>query len=50
MNQGEEHDKRHFPLSSGDRLKVYKFNLSSCIVFTFINLLITCEKEVSSPV
>ena len=34
--QGEEHDKRHFPLSSGERLKAYKLNLSPCIVFAFI--------------
>ena len=34
--QGEEHDKRHFPLSSGERLKVYKLNLSPCTVFSFI--------------
>ena len=33
---GEEHDKRHFPLSSGERLKVDKLNLSPCIVFSFI--------------
>ena len=32
--QGEEHDKRHFLLSSRKRLKVYKLIL--CIVFSFI--------------
>ena len=34
--QGVEHDKRHFLLSLGERLKVYKLNLSPCIVFSYI--------------
>ena len=38
--QGEEYDRRHFPLSSGERPKVYKFSIiSPCIVFSFIRLL-----------
>ena len=32
--QVEEHDKQHFPLSSGERLKVYKLVLSPCIVLS----------------
>ena len=46
--QREEHDKQHFPLCSAECLKVYKLDLSPCIVFYF--LLITWEKAVSSLV
>ena len=34
--QGEEHDKRYFPLFSGERLKVYKLNLSQFLFVFFI--------------
>ena len=44
----KEHDKRHFPLSSGERSKVYKLNLSPCI--GFLLLFITMEQAVSCPV
>ena len=33
--QGEERDKQHFPLSSGERLKICKINLCPCIVFFY---------------
>ena len=48
--QGEEYEKRHFSLSSGDRLKVYRINLINPLLLCFLLLLISMERAIPSPV